>query len=211
MNDYENVDRKIKKGSQHLDMVEAFLAQFPLSPDVSEPTRVTVEQFDLWAAKNGYYVLDVDRDTINATRNQTRYRLNNGACSEAWVAQGGAPFNVAVRNFGKDYTVVPAVTALDIRMEKLPEQIKQAVTTKYKAVQALANSVDFDILPLHLQVRLGMTQTAMRRLHLQIERAVSDVNAEFNDLQRQIKRLNPPSTNGGIKAILAVPPDDYED
>ena len=198
------------KGQTMLPMVAAFIRHFPLSNNVAAPTSISVGEFDQWADKMGYYNARANRDIVNAARNNTRKRINLGACSPAWTVDEPS-FHVRVKVHGVNYVVEPALDAFDAKVEKLPERVASVANTKYRALLLLKDSTDFASLPPVLQVRVAMAGQLAGRLLRDIQHAVDEVNREFLSLQHQLRILALPSANGGIKKMLSVDADDDED
>lgn len=205
----------IRKGSKGLSEASNFIATFPLAPDSTTETVLSVAAFDAWADQSGYYTLNCEQATLLERRNRLKKKINVTASSPAWLNQDQTPFFIGVSQHGISLKVQRVEDAFSSKAMTLPRQVKSYAGTKREAIKALLGSIKINALPPAWQMRIAAFDREIERYLRGIDYQTMELDREYLAIRVQLKALVDSKMiepNGDhLLEMMGIEPDDEDD
>lgn len=181
-----------------LDVAENFAIAFDIPDDSADSTIITVEDFDAWALRCGYYEgIEGNSDAINNARNRVRYAINNVATGQPWRDAGGSAFIVRVSAHGRTYAITTPASGYVDAGQTLPRKVESIANTRRKQLSTLLNAVDYSALSSELRIE---ARTQMRNIDNWIERQ----DTEMRQMERGFRQLRQMIQQESEQAALLI-------
>lgn len=175
-----------------LDVAENFILAFDLPKRDDEPVPMTVDAFDKWATRCGYYdnVPPGNYEALVTARQRVRQALNNVALGEPWRAAGNTSFAVQVYVSGETYHIVSAAQGYVQSGVTLPQRVQGIADTRFRQLTALKNAVDYGSLPDELRIEIRQQLRAVEHWKERLALETQQLEEGFRQLRDDVRKIS---------------------